>query len=221
MKFLANDLSKPALTVGEFMVPGNDDKHMCKPADVAVLKNGDFFVADGYCNSRIVKFSKTGQYLDEWWSNGDKSTPSKFAIVHSIALHESGNLVCVADRQNCLIQCFDLTGKFLFETNLKDYGPIYAVTFAASNASVVYAINELSMRSYSRVIMISTKTGKVLDKIDLSLDEKSKVNQIESPHAMSISDDASEIYIGTLKPPAVYKYKLENCTGKLFSLNFK
>lgn len=41
---------KPILELGEKLVPGNDEKHFCKPTDVAVAKNGDFFVADGYCN---------------------------------------------------------------------------------------------------------------------------------------------------------------------------
>lgn len=29
-------------------VPGSDDNHFCKPTDVAVAENGDFFVSDGY-----------------------------------------------------------------------------------------------------------------------------------------------------------------------------
>ncbi len=219
LKFEANDLSKPALSVGEFMVPGNDQTHMCKPADVAVLRNGDFIVADGYCNSRIIKFSQTGQYLEEWWSNGDKTKPSKFNIVHSIALHEKDNLVCVADRENQLVQCFDLVGKFLFETQLADYGHIYAVAFAANNGSVLYAINAYSSKSDSRVVLISTRTGKVLDTINLKMDDKLKISQVEMPHALSISDDATEIYIGTLDPPGVYKYKLGNCTGMINNFN--
>ena len=41
---------------------GHDEKHFCKPTDVAVSeKTGDFFVADGYCNSRILKFSSDGR----------------------------------------------------------------------------------------------------------------------------------------------------------------
>jgi peptidylamidoglycolate lyase len=38
---------EPDLIIGEKFVPGNDDKHFCKPTDVAVAQNGDFFVADG------------------------------------------------------------------------------------------------------------------------------------------------------------------------------
>lgn len=45
-----NKKFKPILELGEKLVPGSDEKHFCKPTDVAVAKNGDFFVADGYCN---------------------------------------------------------------------------------------------------------------------------------------------------------------------------
>ena len=38
--------------------PGKDDVHYCKPTSVAVTDDTQhFFVADGYCNSRIIKYS--------------------------------------------------------------------------------------------------------------------------------------------------------------------
>lgn len=60
------------LTLGEKFEPGSDDLHFCKPTAVAVLDGGDFFVADGYCNSRIVKYSAAGGRLLQWGlSDGD------------------------------------------------------------------------------------------------------------------------------------------------------
>jgi peptidylamidoglycolate lyase len=53
-------------TIGERFVPGSDDKHLCQPAGVAVARDGSVFVADGYCNSRVVKFSAEGKYLMEF-----------------------------------------------------------------------------------------------------------------------------------------------------------
>lgn len=58
--------SKILLKLGEEFVPGLDPKHFCKPTSVAVLANGDFFVADGYCNSRIMKFNSGGTMILEW-----------------------------------------------------------------------------------------------------------------------------------------------------------
>lgn len=54
------------LTLGTKFVPGNDLKHFCKPTSVAVMANGDFFVADGYCNSRIIKYSSDGKMILLW-----------------------------------------------------------------------------------------------------------------------------------------------------------
>jgi peptidylamidoglycolate lyase len=60
---------KPLLTLGVAFVPGNDDDHFCKPSAVAVMSNGDFFVSDGYCNTRIIKFDKNGKFLIQWGRN--------------------------------------------------------------------------------------------------------------------------------------------------------
>jgi len=37
---------------------------------VAVALDGTVFVSDGYCNSRVVKFSADGKYLGEWEAVG-------------------------------------------------------------------------------------------------------------------------------------------------------
>ncbi|CAH8838686.1 unnamed protein product [Trichobilharzia szidati] len=61
---------KPSLTLGLPGRPGNNRRQFCQPADVAISSKGDIFVADGYCNSRIVKFSSNGDYLTEWSAIG-------------------------------------------------------------------------------------------------------------------------------------------------------
>lgn len=121
--------------MGKNMMPGSDQHHLCQPTDVAVLRNGDFFVADGYCNSRVVKFNKRGEYVTEW-SSEDEKMPSHFFVPHSLALNERANLLCVADRENYRVQCFDLNGNNLLQIPLTDFGPIYSVAFASNNASV-------------------------------------------------------------------------------------
>lgn len=55
------------LTLGEPLVPGRGREHFCKPTSVAVdSQSKDFFVADGYCNARIMKFDKGGRFLIQW-----------------------------------------------------------------------------------------------------------------------------------------------------------
>ena len=50
----------PQLTLGTKFEPGSDDSHFCKPTAVAVMRDGSFFVSDGYCNTRILKFGPGG-----------------------------------------------------------------------------------------------------------------------------------------------------------------
>lgn len=68
------------LTLGVKFEPGNDDKHFCKPTSVAVLDNGDFFVADGYCNSRVIKYTRTGEPLFQWGVS-DNSNNGKYIFL--------------------------------------------------------------------------------------------------------------------------------------------
>jgi peptidylamidoglycolate lyase len=45
------------IVLGQENEPGNDSTHFNLPTDIAVSKNGSFYVSDGYGNSRIIKFS--------------------------------------------------------------------------------------------------------------------------------------------------------------------
>jgi hypothetical protein len=206
LKFSLENTMEPLLEVGEKMVPGSDSRHFCQPADVAVLKNGDFFVADGYCNSRIARFNRQGVFVSEW-SSKHAGMPSHFLIPHSLALHESNNLICVADRENYRVQCFDLNGNQIHDVSSPQFGPLYSVGFAASNGSVLYASNGYNSRSDTqldkKIFLISMKTGNVFGSIDL-------LNEIKTPHDLVINNEATEFYIADLNPPFVYKYALVN-----------
>ncbi len=97
------------MTVGERDVPGEDGKHFNRPTDVAVAPNGDFFVSDGYGNSRIVKFDGKGNFIKAWGHRGVGK--GLFHLPHAIVLNDQGQ-VCVADRENNRIQIFDAEGGF-------------------------------------------------------------------------------------------------------------
>lgn len=81
-----------------------------RPTDIAFAPNGDFYVSDGYGNSRIVKFSKDGRFLKTWGSKG--TGKGQFDTPHSVAVDKQGR-VYVADRENYRIQIFDAEGQFL------------------------------------------------------------------------------------------------------------
>ena len=103
---------KVLMTLG---VPGKpSEPHSCLPfnrcTDVALdPRTGDIYVADGYANSAVHKYSPDGKLLFSWGKPG--SDPGEFNIVHNIATDKEG-YVYVADRENHRVQVFDSSGKF-------------------------------------------------------------------------------------------------------------
>lgn len=113
------------LKIGEAKVPGKDAFHFDMPTDVAIAADGSFYVADGYGNSRIIKFSPAGTYQMEWGRPGIGE--GEFNIPHSIDVDVNGN-VYVADRENKRIQKLDPGGKFLQQWKGREVEYLYALT---------------------------------------------------------------------------------------------
>lgn len=106
---------KLVMTLGEFRVPGNDEKHFGRPTDIAWLPDGTFFVSDGYTNTRVVKFAPDGKFLLTWGQRGNEpneTRPGYMNTVHAIAI-DKNRRVYISDRANSRIQVFDENGKFL------------------------------------------------------------------------------------------------------------
>jgi DNA-binding beta-propeller fold protein YncE len=75
--FRFNRDHKLTLTLGEKGVPGADARHFDKPTATAIAPNGDLYVADGYGNTRVAKFTSSGKFLKEWGTKGDQ--PGQFS----------------------------------------------------------------------------------------------------------------------------------------------
>src|SRR5262249_20931892 len=86
--------------------PGRFDR----PTDVAGARTGEFYVTDGYGNSRVLKYDRTGKLLKEWGTKGTR--PGQFDLPHAICLDAKGRGY-VGDRENNRVQLFDGDGKFL------------------------------------------------------------------------------------------------------------
>jgi hypothetical protein len=112
----SNDGKKLLQTIGEPNVHASDDKHFYRPTFMAWLPDGTFFVADGYANTRVVKFDKNGKYLTAWGQKGDppnEKRPGYMNNVHGVAVDPQTRRVFVNDRANHRVQVFDENGKFL------------------------------------------------------------------------------------------------------------
>jgi len=92
--------------------PGNNDSPYAynRPTSLAFHPSGDFYVSDGYVNSRVVRYHKDGTYVRHWGKKG--TGDSEFDIAHDVTIDRRGR-VYVADRTNARVQIFDAGGGFL------------------------------------------------------------------------------------------------------------
>jgi DNA-binding beta-propeller fold protein YncE len=122
---------KLLLSLGKKGEPGDGPDRFNKPTDVAVAPTGDFYVSDGYGNSRVVKFSRDGKFLKEWGKKGRRE--GEFDLPHAICLDAKGR-VYVGDRENNRVQVFDADGRFL--TLWKDSGAPFGLALAGDRLFV-------------------------------------------------------------------------------------
>ncbi|CAB4068572.1 PAM [Lepeophtheirus salmonis] len=199
----------PLIQLGKKFEPGSDKLHFCKPTSVAVTEDGrNFFVADGYCNSRIIKYQvrvdSNGYHqvsvdvILHWGeANGAGISSSlnnyAFNIPHGLTLAEDKGLICVADRENGRVQCFNiLNGVFVKSYKPKVFGSsIYSVAYTPSNGG-----NLMALGGYEPFSFING-------------------NKPQNPHDLAVSKDGSNVYTIELDP-----YKLTKFTnGKLLENN--
>ena len=113
------------------------------PTDIAQAPNGDYYVSDGYGNSRVHCFSSDGTYRFSWGRPGDG--PGEFTTPHAVWV-DSAERVLVADRENNRVQLFDLQGRFL-ESWSDFYHPMDIYADRDGNVFVTDQIPRLSMLS--------------------------------------------------------------------------
>lgn len=119
-------------TLGVDGVSGCDAEHFHQPTHVCVMPSGEFFISDGYGNSRILKFNAREEMVMAWGSRG--TAIGEFHTPHVITSDEDG-ILYISDRENDRVLVFDQQGQCLAEwpglhsVDGLDYGPdgcIYA-----------------------------------------------------------------------------------------------
>lgn len=99
---------RPLMVLGEAGVGRWDATHFNQPTDIATRPDGSFYVTDGYINSRVALFDKSGKWLQEWGKKG--SGLGEFSNPHGLSFGPNGTDVLVADRENSRLQLFDHVG---------------------------------------------------------------------------------------------------------------
>jgi len=177
------------MKLGEKNVAGEDDTHFNKPADIAFAANGDFYIADGYGNSRVVKFNKSGQFLKAWGKKG--TAPGEFNLPHAVQIDNQGH-VYVADRENNRIQIFDAEGNFLREfAGMSPFGlfitPDQSLFVADGRANKV-----LKLRLDGKVLTSWGATGP-------------EPGHFQLPHGLTVARDGA-IYVTEITGKRIQKF---------------
>lgn len=196
------------LVLGQAFQPGSDKNHFCKPTDVAVdPRTSNFYVSDGYCNSRIIQFSPEGKFIMQW---GEESSPSEipkpgqFFIPHSLAFVPALGQLCVADRENGRIQCFTAqSGEFLREIRHPEFGErLFAVSYTPNNGGQLYAINGETLVGRGVPVqgfVLNFTTGELLDIF------KPSKQKFLMPHDIVAADDKT-VFVGDIQASRVWKF---------------
>jgi DNA-binding beta-propeller fold protein YncE len=171
-----------------------------RPTDVAFDLQGNIFVADGYTNSRVAKFTKDGEFVKSIGRRGN--APGEFNTPHTIANDAKGNIY-VGDRGNARIQVFD-----------PELNPLRVI----SNVRAPWGICITPPNAQGQQFLFSADAGGKIYKTDL--DGKllgwlgstgKKVGQFHWVHQMHCASE-TELYVGeaqnwrvqriTMKPAA-------------------
>jgi streptogramin lyase len=169
-----NPQGRVVMVLGRKGSAGTTKDRFNQPADVAVTPAGEIYVADGYGNMRVVKFSKEGKYLLEWGKKG--TGPGEFQLVHAVVTDAKGR-VYVSDRTNNRIQVFDPNGKYL--TEWKGIGAFSGLEMMPDGR--LYAAGG------SRVVVLNLE-GRVVETLK---------GDVRAAHAVAVGPNG-EVFVGEL-----------------------
>merc|ERR1712080_633408 len=166
----------------------------------AVSSTGVVFVADGYCNSRVLVFDQDGNNLNrtitgDWW------------VVHSLALYEDEDVLCIAIREGEKIECVkaglhspQLTGQRLAVLDRASLGQplgrMFAITGRGTALLAVNGLGSISPRGLtidmgSAPRVVDTWGKQLVNPHDVALSRGGtpsmwpKLDQIKSPSLRS------------------------------------
>jgi DNA-binding beta-propeller fold protein YncE len=174
--------------------PGNDDAEdaFYRPTNLAFRSNGDFYVSDGYVNSRVIEFTPEGDYIRHWGKKG--TGDGEFNLVHDVAVDSRGR-VYVADRTNERVQVFDGDGKFLAKWT--DIGAPWGLTYSPSEQAIYMCDGK-----YNRISKLNLE-GQVLGVLSSWGKAPGKLDYV---HSIAIDPADSSLYTLEIKNWRVQKW---------------
>ncbi|KAI1296748.1 Peptidyl-glycine alpha-amidating monooxygenase [Halotydeus destructor] len=207
-KFTKVNHTSASLTLGERFKPGNTQERFCKPTSVAVdPETGDFYVADGYCNERIVRFGKGGNYLDSF---GDippsyQAVHRHLAVPHKIVLVQKTKQLFVADRENGRIVSYSYPGgEFISLISSELYDRLFSVSYSPCNHGTLFAVNGLSFSDRNMAVkgfVIDPANSHIVSSFAPTIEKT-----FAQPHDIVASKDCRTVYVVEIGPNRLYKF---------------
>jgi DNA-binding beta-propeller fold protein YncE len=188
-----NPAGRLLAVLGGLRTPGNNDakENFNEPTALAFAANGDFFVADGYKNARVVKYTKDGEYIRHWGRPGQGD--GEFNLVHDVCLDALGR-VYVADRANSRVQIFDAEGKYLGKWT--EVGQPWGLAYSPRDNAIYMADGRndrvVKLNLDGQVLGVLGGHGKVPGKFDFA-------------HHLAI-DSSGALYVAEIKNWRVQKF---------------
>ena len=155
-----------------------------RPTDVTWDPQGNIFIADGYTNSRVVKFSKDGDQVKVVGVRG--TGPLQFNTPHTIAADSKGNIY-VGDRGNNRIQVLD--ADLNFKAEWRGFGAPWAICVTPAPNEWLYTADP------SGHIYKLDMTGKIVGYFGRQGKEVGEWMWVHEIHCQS----ENELYIGEIQ----------------------
>jgi tripartite motif-containing protein 71 len=149
------------LQLGTTNEKGNDATHLDLPSGIAILKNGNMAVTDGYGNNRVILFDKSGKFIKQVGKGAggpqDKGTgPGEWTLPHKLAVDADENLYII-DREGHRLQVYDRNLNYIREIR-NDWYPWDVHISRKGNDGVGFIADHKD----ERVLKFSLKDGKIL-----------------------------------------------------------
>ena len=176
-----------------------------RPTDIAWDAAGNIFIADGYTNSRVVKYDKNGKFIKDVGSFG--TAPAQFNTPHSIATDAKGN-VYVADRGNRRIQVLD--NDLNYKTSYDNVGAPWAVCITPGPHQYLYSSNSYPDNNNSNAFNVTGEVYKMeLDGTVLGKFGKAgkQLKEFSTVHAIDCRNE-NELVVGEITAWRVQKLTL-------------
>jgi DNA-binding beta-propeller fold protein YncE len=178
-------------TLGTEGKSGDSPEQFNQPADIAFGPHGELYVADGYGNSRVVKYGRDGKFLKAWGKKG--SGDGEFNLVHAVVVDSRGT-VYVGDRENNRIQIFDGDGNF--KEKWTEFGAPFGLFLDGPHQRFLVADGKAH-----RCVVLDA-FGKILQSWGR---QGSEPGQFDLPHSISMDTDGS-VYVTEITGQRVQKF---------------